>query len=385
MAVSIQSAARPAPSPVRARTLVRDASAERRIDRDLRTIAEAVSERIGPRLRAVLLVGGYARHEGSVVARDGELGPYNDYDLIAVVDGGPPRFQRALAAIGAELGSSLGVEVDLWPVSARSLHRVPPTLFWLDVSLGGAELVAGDAEVLARLRPLVPRGVPLDECGRLLANRATGLALSNLEARDHDQRRARHAHKAVLAAGDVRLVAADRYRGTVAERSDELDRLALAPGVGRELAAAYRDATRFRARPDTWEPPDGDLGAWYETTVARVAAWHLGFEHWRVGSPVTPLAFARWRGRVYPSPPDVRRGVALLASVRAAAKRELPLFPWVGHPRERLARASVALAYGADDRACRLEAACLLGVDAEDAGGGRVLSEALLRSSERGG
>src|SRR5690606_30601588 len=61
-----------------ARTLVADSAAEQRIERDLAGIREAVANLLGRRLVSLLLVGGYARREGSVVARGGGLGPYND-------------------------------------------------------------------------------------------------------------------------------------------------------------------------------------------------------------------------------------------------------------------------------------------------------------------
>ncbi len=367
------------------RTLVADLAAERRIDLDLADVRDAVAGALGARMVALLLVGGYARREGSVVARQGGLGPYNDYDLVAVVRGRTRPVRGPLADLGTRLRERLSVDVDVWPISERDLGRVPPTLFWLDVSLGGAEVLAGDAAVLERIRPVEPRDVPLDECGRLLANRATGIALSNLEAEDRDLRCARHAHKAVLAAGDARLLTANRYSGTFAERLAVIEQLAHAPAVGPTLVDAYRDAVAFRARPDAWTPPGGDLRRWYARTCDDVGRWHLDYEAWRVGAPFTPRAFARWRGRLYRRAPDLRRGGRAFAAARAALRREAPLLPWLGHPRERLARVSVLLAYGAHDVGCRREAALLLGIGPGRADDRQALHAALRTLSERGG
>lgn len=367
------------------RTLAGDRAAEERIERDLRAIASAVRERVGGSFRALLLVGGYARREGSLVAdRAGALGPYNDYDFVTVVEGDPGRWRAPLAELGHELHARVGVDVDLWPFAEHALGAVPPTLFWLDVGLGAVEVIEGDRAVLARLRVRGPREIPLDECGRLLANRATGIALSNLERDpDRDLRRARHGHKAVLAVGDSLLLAIDRYRGTVDERLRELEQLERAPSVGPELVRAYRDAARFRARPDAWRPSEGDLTAWFARTREAVGRWHLAFEAWRAGAPSDPLAYARHRGRLFPDLPDVRAGGGAVASLRAAVKRELPLFPWLGHPRERLARVAVAVAYGVGDPAARAEAARLLGLDADaDA---EALHAGLARLTARGG
>lgn len=374
----------PPSSAAKGYTLCGDAGAEARIALDLSTIADAVEARLGPRLRALLLVGGYARGEGSVVARRGELGPFNDYDLVAVVRGRARPLRGVLAEVGHALTPRIGVDVDLLPFSEDDLARVPATLFWLDAALGGLRVVSGPTAIQGRVRRFTARRVPLEECGRLLANRAVGLALSNLEpAAGNEERLARHGHKAALACGDARLLACDRYRPTHAEKLAELERLQGSPSVGSDLVSAYRDATAFRARPDLWRPPGGDLAAWYGRVRALVARSHLDHEAWRVGAPVEPRAFARWSGRVFRDLPDVRAGTAPLAALRAAIERAAPLFPYVGHPRERLARVAVALAYGHEDPPSRAAAASLLGVS--EGAGDSVLHARLRALLQRGG
>lgn len=343
---------------------VADARADARIERDIQEIARAVERELGAGLTALLLVGGYARGEGGLVERDGELGPYNDYDLVAVVRGDARSFATGLARVAQAQTIARGVEVDLWPLAERDVGRVPRTLFWLDVGRGAVRVVAGDLGVLDRLARHSPREIPIEEVGRLLANRAVGLALTNLEPEpDRDLRRARHGHKAVLACGDARLLAAHRYPATVAARLSELEGLASAPGVGAALASAYGDAKRFRERPDLWRPTGETVSEWYERTLGRVQEWHLAFESWRVGAPRAPLAAAQWSGRFYPELPDVRPGGAAVSALRAALRlgERMPLLPWVGHPRERLARVAIALAYAPHDPGVRGVAARLLG------------------------
>ena len=316
-------------------TISGDARAEARIAHDLQEIARAVEH---------------------------ELGPYNDYDLVAVVRGPARPLGARLARVAEAQSAARGVDVDLWPLAEHDLGRVPRTLFWLDAGRGGVRVVGGDARLLDRLTRHAPRDIPVEELGRLLANRAVGLALTNLEREpDRDLRRARHGHKAVLACGDARLLAAHRYPATVAARAVELEGLVAAPGIGPELVVAYHDAARFRARPDLWRPASESLPHWYERILALVRDRHLGFEAWRVGAPREPLAAARWTGRFYPELPDVRPGGSAVSALRAAVRERVPLWPWVGHPRERLARAAIALAYAPDDRDARSVAARLLG------------------------
>jgi len=345
----------------------------------LAAVTDAVTSALGARLAALLLVGSYARGEGGVVERRGALHPYNDFDLVAVVRGGGRGLRSRLAAIGHAWTARLGVDVDIYPVGAPALASPPPTLFWLDVALGGVRVLAGDERLLDAVRRLRPRDVPLEEAARLLANRAVGLALSNLERAPADRTRPqRHVHKAALAVGDALLLAADRYQPTVAARAEALRGLAGAPRVGPALVARYEDAARFRLRPERWAPPAGEpLDLWLAAAVADLGRRHLAFERLRAGAPSDVAAFAAWSGRLYPRLSDVRPGGALLASLRAAARAEAPLLPWTGHPRERLARVAVALAYGGADPRARREAERLLGTPGANPGGDERLRRAL--------
>jgi predicted nucleotidyltransferase len=340
-------------------TLSRDAAAEARIERDLRAISVALTSSMGSRLRSLLLVGSYARGDGGATAN----GAYNDFDLVAVVPRDDAALRAELARFGDEWTARLGVHVDVWPFEERKLTAIPPTLFWLDVSLGGVRVLAGDRSVDEHLHKIAPRDVPLSECGRLLANRAVGLAISNLEGSGAtDESLARHAHKAALACGDVRLLAADRYGPSLRTRLAELEHLEDAPEIGPALVAAYREAVIYRSRPDAWSPPEGKrVAAWYAEACEAIGEWHFGFEAWRIGAPTSPAGFARFRGRLYDELPDVRAGGSLPAAIRATLKGKAPLRPYVGHPRERLARAAVAIAYGLKDPEARAEAARLLG------------------------
>lgn len=369
-------------------TLEGEAAVEQRIAADLRAVCDSVEAQLGPRMSAVLLLGGYARGEGGTLDRRGDPGPYNDYDLVVVLERvrDLPAARRRLQRIAAHWEHRLGVDVDLWPISRRALRRAPPTLFWLDVSMGARRMMAGHGEIERDLPRWKPRDVPLEEASRLLANRAVGLALSNLEDRECDElRAARHIHKAVLACGDARLLAAAHYRATFVERQAELHRLSGAPAVEPHLVSAYEEATRFRTRPDEWRYPGDDARRWYGESLAEIRRWHLEWESWRCGTPADPLELARWNGRVYTRLPDVKPAGRTLAALRSRLSGAAPLRPWVGHPRERLARVAVALAYGADDERCRAAAARLLGLSRADVTDDASLRRRLLALAQRAG
>ena len=340
-------------------TLRGDQAAEERVRRDLCCITRHVREAFGERMQLAALVGSYARGEGAMRIEGDRTLPHNDYDLLVVL----PERQRhdAMRARRAGLlaAQQVGVEVDVAVLTEAEFLRPAPTLFWLDATRGGLRWLGGDEDFIDRQRPVALRQVPLDEAGRLLANRALGLALSGLGGTfGDDDVIARHGHKAVMAAGDALLLATARYAATSRERAEELTCLGSTPRVTPWLVEAYWDAMRFRHNTSVWRPRSGNLRAWFNEVRQQVGQLHLDFESWRVGAPADAVPFASWNGELFRQRPDARLG-ARLAALRAWFRGDAPLRPIV-HPRERLARASVAVAYGGD--AGREQARELLGL-----------------------
>jgi len=333
-----------------------------RVRRDLELATSLARAAFGSELVALLLVGGYARGEGGAMGDGPDAASFNDYDLVAVVrrvDAVAHENSREVSRIATE---RVGIEVDVWPISAKAMKHPPATLFWLDVALGGVVVLDGDEAILAGARKIDARAVPLEEAARLLVNRATGLALSRLEGASADPlRTAMHVYKAVLACGDARLLAASAYEGTVRRRGRRLEALAAAGLAPEALASAYCEAADFRLRPHRFVAPI-DMDAWLDAWRVRIAEWHAAFETYRLGAKLTIADLVRRHAPLYPKRVDGMR-FGLPAALRAAVKGRATLFPYVGHPRERLARASIALAY-LDATVSRVEGARWLGLDA---------------------
>jgi predicted nucleotidyltransferase len=361
-------------------TVSGEPQAEDRVREDVAQITEAVTAAMGDRLVALVLVGSYARGEGGVVQSDRGPRAFNDYDWLCVFDARPTAGERsALRALGALLEERRGVSVDLWPITRDEIARAQKTLFWLDVAMGGARVLYGDASVLDPVRAMRERDVSLDEAGRLLANRAAGLALSRLALRAEQRQPPtsesvatahgasrwaeplvvlRHTHKAVLACGDALLLATRRYASTLRERSAELARLCAGDAALEPMTLLYREAMAFRLDPMRWRPAHGQsVSEWNTEVLALVSIWHLRFEHWRAGTPESALEYARWRPALYPSSADARRPSAMIAGVLSAWRRRAIVAPWRlrMHPREQLARAVVGVAYAPESA---LDAVC---------------------------
>lgn len=319
---------------------------------DLARITADVTARLGPVLRGLWLVGSYGRGEGGFVEELGEVRAANDYDLVAVLRAVSRRERAVLRGLEEELSAAVGVHVDIFPLPEVRAARLPPTLLWLDAARGSQHL-AGEV----RLRSTVAdsRSVSLEEAGRLLANRAVGLALSRLGWGD-DATAARHVHKAVLALGDALLLAIDHYAPTQAARLRRLEELVDAPAVGPEFVAAYRSAVTYRARPDRWQrtqAPGGGL-ALLQRLLPLLAAGFLGFEARRLRVEPELGGYVDGPHRVYPT----------LRDVSGLAQRVRGWLPGVHrfHPRERLARAAFALAFAPENPSLRQSAARWLGM-----------------------
>lgn len=343
------SSARPTPNTQRAH--------RSSLDTMLEQVAERVVERI-PGIVGVMLVGSFARDEGGFVERQGRLVPYNDLDLVAVVEGNPRRLREPLARLGHELSAEVGVDVDLWPVARSVLEQPPKTLFWLDVALGGGRMLWGPSGLVPRGRVAL-REVPLEEAGRLLANRATGLALSRLTGASEDPLRfRRHIHKSVLAAGDALLLERRLYAPNVAARAQKLAELAALDPRLELTSVAYADAAAFRLRPDLWQAPKHET-AWRELRIALVRNHHLAFEARRLELAPTLLSVVDGERPMFQlsdaHPLSRARSTALQALVGTSHP------DWL-HPRERMARASIALAYDPDAELARASAARWLSV-----------------------
>lgn len=251
------------------------------IERDLALVCETVAKK-DPKLRALVLTGGFSRGEGTV--RDGR--PVNDYDLVAVR--GAPGGDAQYRALAHQLSQEVGIEVDVLPVASARLPFVGRKLFWLDAKLG-ARVIWGDADALRRLPDLRPERIPRMEAARLLGNRAAGLLLA-LPTSDDPQPPEQcdlQATKAALAAMDATLLSRGLYAPRMRERLRLLD--------------AHPDRATF-ARAVEWK--------------LSAAAPPLGAPWWRATRDALLRAVDATRAR------DVRDGPAehLVAALRGVVK-----------------------------------------------------------------
>jgi len=237
-------------------TIQRETAAELAAQRAIDLATRALARELRGRAEALLLLGGFAYGEGAVELREGRYVIHNDIDLVAVVDTDAQarRLRRESERLSHRASEVSDAVVDVWCVSRRELESTRGKLLWADAAIRGVRVLWGDASVTAPLAPLSTRSVRRAEVGRLLANRATGIALSRLaferEGPSEGRRAARHVAKAWIALGDAVLISVDDYGARSGERIAALQRLSSvsAPWVG-ELATRYSDAVRYRHAP----------------------------------------------------------------------------------------------------------------------------------------
>ncbi|HEX2065583.1 MAG TPA: nucleotidyltransferase domain-containing protein, partial [Candidatus Thermoplasmatota archaeon] len=151
----------------------------RRIEADLQAVTSSL-RKADPHVRALVLTGGFARGEGTVLAGE----PQNDYDFVALRGVGPPRVPYE--ALRHRLEARLGLHVDLAPVPVWRLRWTAPSIFWYETALRGRTLWG--EELLHKVPTRTPQAIHPGEGLRLLVNRAAGLLLCTEERDAHKVR-----------------------------------------------------------------------------------------------------------------------------------------------------------------------------------------------------
>ena len=190
------------------------ADLDARIGADMKRIAEVAS----PHCLAGVLIGGYGRGEGTpFISPDGTQVPFNDYDLVVIVDKLSDGIRQKFRALEKQLTAELGFPVDLYPSCKTTLPKCEVSLLNYEMK-HGHKVAWGDEDILSALPDYPHDAIPLSEGSRLLLNRGKLLLdirqrLANPEPLDEEERIRfiKFIHKVLLAFGDCALLAAGQY------------------------------------------------------------------------------------------------------------------------------------------------------------------------------
>ena len=224
-------------------TAARDAAADAALRAALPEIVAAVRGCALPGFAGLVLGGGYGRGEGGATAAH-RL--YNDLDLFVFLDAPEaafPSFAQRLAPVAAAFTARLGVDVDFTLRTASRLRRDGRRLMVQELLRGHVALDPADFDLAAwsGVRPRAAADLPAGEAARLIMNRGMGLEFARRRLAANGGRAdafvLRNLNKAVLGAGDARLIAEGRYAWRLDAREAAL------------ADAAYARACAFKRRP----------------------------------------------------------------------------------------------------------------------------------------
>lgn len=137
---------------------------------------KVVSERYGPRTRALVLTGSISRGEPALLTREQTVRVLGDADFIAVFEEGseiPQAEEMRQVCELAEKGIAhhgLQCQIGISAVHPKFLRRLRPNIFTYEL-LECGRVVLGDPTILGLAPPLGLSDIPLEDAWRTLCNR----------------------------------------------------------------------------------------------------------------------------------------------------------------------------------------------------------------------
>ena len=266
-------------------TLRGSAELDARIDADLTRIAEAAA----PHSVAGVLLGGYGRCEGTpFINPDGSQSPFNDYDLVVIVDKLNNAVRQKFQTLEKQLSAEVGLPVDLCPYQKSQLPRCEFSLLNYEMK-HGHKIIWGEENILEPLPDYSTAALPLSEGARLLLNR--GKLLLDIQQRlarpkpltnEERIRFIKFIFKVRLALGDCALLAAGQYDLSYAVKKERVPNLGNCPDRD-AVIDGYLKAIELKEWGDFQTLEPFDIPAEFEATRAIF----LHFLPW-IRAQVTP-------------------------------------------------------------------------------------------------
>lgn len=262
-----------------------------RLDKEFSRIANALVEsRYAPAFRALVLIGGYGRGEGTPLVVDGMQVPFNDYDLVVISKPMGHREKVAVQAdlrrLEAQLSGELKLPVDLCLYPENVLRQAEFSLLNYEMRYGH-RVVWGEQDIVS-LMPEYPHGaVPLSEGTRLLLNRGKLLLDIRRALRtgaeftpDERIRYIKFMFKTLLAFGDCTLLVRREYDLLYAVKKERILR-AMQDDMPDPafMVEGFRRAVAFKEWGD-FRPLENE--AWRDE-FERIRAYYVRFFEWYEG------------------------------------------------------------------------------------------------------
>jgi hypothetical protein len=283
--------------------LCRQPEHEERIRRALEASVAFLTRRVPPpRLVGIVLMGSFARGEGTVLAVDRHLRVLGDIELFALLASEfdyrrlAPQFAEWSREASATLGlPDVRVELEFGPVEVGYLKRAAPSIFVHDLRAHG-KVLWGPPDILDAIPPFGPEAIPREDALNLLFNRT----IEQVEAYDRvaaerDDALVGTAYqrlKLVLDVAGSALAFAGTHESSYARRPAAFARLlAETPSLASLLPRGFEEALAEAARTKVAPHEDPRLATIAGAPADQVRAWIR--DEIRAAIPLTTAAL-RW-------------------------------------------------------------------------------------------
>ena len=316
---------------------------DQRVDADMEKIVKAIQkDPEGSHVKAIVLLGGYGRGEGTPLSVNGVEMPFNDYDLVVVSSHYSRGFTQRIRQLEPLLTEQLGIPVDLYPHTFYTLKRAERSLLNYEMQRGH-RVIWGSSKVLSMMPEISLKNLSLSEGTRLLMNRgkllldmdcrlSSSVALSDEEA-IHFRKFLWKNH---LAFGDCLLLANNAYDVLYQVKEKVIDKFRATEQVPEVdwMISAYRRAIAFKQKGDLEILNGTALMEEWRYTKEYWLKFFLWFESMRLG--VSLRSSEDYCEKI--ALKETKQLTSLLRNFRLLGSRmAYPSVDWVWiHPRNRL-------------------------------------------------